>query len=212
MFLVRHIDSLIQIFLGATFTWLAYGGTSRLSPRAVRILRFTGPMLIVTGGLLLMVPKESANWHREFTSDKVASAEFPGAVEATESTDTLGSVSVKRVSLTHNVPGKDISLFFSYSALPDAVRGMTEAQRIESTIAYLASQGSRVMQNEKVAGTPTIYRLTARQDTRKTTTQMALAYVDDKVYRVVASWTDGGDQALTDRFVNSFRISSPPSR
>jgi hypothetical protein len=105
------------------------------------------------------------------------------------------------------VPGKDIALFLSYSAMPEAARAMTEAQRIATTLDYMAAQGSKVLSNEQDPGGP-IHRMTLRQDT--TTTQMALAYVGDNVYRVVATWSDGQeDLALTERFLRSFQVGSP---
>ncbi len=208
MFLVRHIDSVIQMLVGAALTWAAYRSASKLRPPARTILRVCGPLLIVVGGLLLLKPSRGPSWQRQLTSDKGASAEFPGAATSQESADTLGGITVRRTSFTYDVPGRDISLFLSYSALPENTRTMTDAQRIEGTLAYFVSQGAKVVQNETDAG-GAIHRVTIRQDDKKSTTRMALAYAGDNVYRVVASWTDGQeDESLTDRFINSFRLSS----
>jgi hypothetical protein len=207
VFLAEHIDSIIQVFVGLLFTWTAFRRPNRLADRTRKIFRVCGPALIVIGGVLLFKPTASANWARQFTSDRVASAEFPGTVTPKESIDTMGGVTVKRTSFKYNVPGKDIALFLSSSALPENTRTMTDEQRVEATLAYLTSQGSRVVQQEKdPAGS--IYRITLRQDDKKAGMQMALAYVGENVYRVVASWTDGQeDKALIDRFVKSFQIS-----
>ncbi len=203
---VKHIDSIIQIILGSVFTWLAFRSSNKLPARTTKIFKICGPALIVVGGLLLLQPNSTASWERQLTSDKAASAEFPGPAVAQDTTDTVGTVSVKRTSFTYNVRGRDISLFLSYSTLPENARALTDAQRMQSTLAYFASQGSRVVRSET---TGSIHRLTLRQDDNKITVQMALAYVGDNVYRVVASWGDGQeDKPLTDRFVNSFRISS----
>ena len=212
MFFAQHIDSIIQLALGVFLSWFAFRRSNKLPSLSTKIFRVCGPALIVVGGVLLLKPNTNARWERQFTSDKVASAEFPGVATAKETTDTAATIAVKRTSFTYNVPGKDIALFLSYSALPDHTRALTDAQRIEGTLAYLASQGSKVLQNEKDPAS-SIYRLTVRQDDKKATTQMAIAYVGDNVYRVVASWTDGQeDKPLTDRFVNSFSVSSlaPP--
>jgi hypothetical protein len=208
MYLVQHIDSVIQLVVGIFFTWMGFRSANKLGARTRKIFRVCGPALIVIGGLLFFKPSASTNWERRFTSDKIASAEFPGAVEAKESTETLGGVTVTRTTFSYNVPGKDIALFLSSSALPENARGLTDAQRIEGTLSYFASQGAKVIQNEKDPAT-SIYKLALRQEDKKATTQMALAYVGDNVYRVVASWTNGQeDKALTDRFVSSFRISA----
>jgi hypothetical protein len=206
MFIVQHIDSLIQIVAGAFCSWIAFRRSARPATRATKILRVCGPALIVIGSVLLFQPAPATVWQRQSTSDHVASAEFPGSPTPKESTDTMGTVTVKRTSFTYDVPGKDIALFLSSSAIPEAARAMTDAQRIEATLAYLVSQGSKVIQNETDAS-GRVHWLTVRQDATKNTMRMALAYVGGNVYRVVASWSDGqGDQALTDRFVSSFRI------
>jgi hypothetical protein len=211
LYVAQHIDAIIQVSLGAIFTWMSFRPSNKLGARVTKILRVCGPCLIVIGGLLLWKPTAPPHWQRQFTADKMASAEFPGTATPKESTDTIGGISVKRTSFTYNVPGRDIALFLSYSALPDSARGMTDAQRIEGTLAFMAQQGSAVVKNEKDPNRP-IYRFTVRQEANKATMQMALAYVGDNVYRVVASWTDGQqDQELTDRFVGSFRVSAAPS-
>jgi hypothetical protein len=204
---VRHIDAVIQICLGLAFTWMGFRGAGRFGPRAVRIFRVCGPALIVIGGLLLLQPAAAPDWRRQYTSDKVASAEFPGSVTPKERVDTAGGVSVTTTSLTYDVPGRDIALFLSYSALAENARGLTDAQRIEGALAVFASQGMRVVENEHDGP---VYRVTVRQDDKKATMQTALAYVSDGVYRAVASWIDGQeDKALTDRFVRSFRVTPP---
>jgi hypothetical protein len=207
-FIRQHIDSLIQILVGVSLTWLALRRPRKLGAGTIKGFRICGPALILIGALLLLRPTTALKWERLFTSDGVASAEFPGHVESHQSTDTRGSVAVRRTSFTYNVPGKDIALFLSFSALPEDARGMTNAQRLAATVSYFAAQGARIIQDAKAANGP-VYRITIRQDDKKSTTQLALAYVGDKVYRVVASWTDGQeDKPLTDRFVNSFRVSS----
>jgi hypothetical protein len=215
LFFVQHIDSVIQLLVGAFVTWFAFRRSSKLGARTRTILRVCGPALIVVAGVLLLKPDPAPTWERQLTTDKVASAEFPAVPSPKETTDTVGTVTVKRTSFTYDVPGKDIALALSYSALPENTRALTDAQRIEGTLAYLASQGSKVLHDEK-GPTGSIHRITVRQDDKKVTVQMAIAYVGDNAYRVVASWTDGQeDKALTDRFVNSFRLSvaqASPSR
>ena len=207
MALTQHIDSIIQISIGVAFTWMGFGGRSRLPARAVKVFRICGPALIAIGAVLLWKPQPAAHWQRLFTSDKIASAEFPGAATPKESTDTVGAVTVKRTTLTYDVPGKDIALFLSYSAIPKEARGLSDAQRIENTLAYLATQGSQVVKNETIPGPPIVHRITMRSDANKTSMQMALSYVGESVYRVVASWADGNeDRALIDRFVTSFKV------
>ena len=210
MFLAHHIDSIIQLVLGVLVTWFAFRPSSKLGPRTRTLLKVCGPGLIVIGGVLLFKPDPAPSWERRLTTDDIASAEFPGAPASKETTDTLGAVTVKRTSFTYDVPGKDIALALSYSALPESTRALTDAQRIDSTLAFLTSQGSKILQNEKDPS-GSIYRLTVRQDDKKATIQMAIAYVGNNAYRVVASWSDGQeDKALTDRFVNSFRVSVHP--
>jgi len=211
LFFVEHIDSIIQLSLGVIITWMAFRPSNKQGARTTKIFRVCGPGLIVIGGLFLLKPNAAPDWQRQFTADKIASAEFPGLATPRESTETVAGISVKRTSFTYDVPGKDIALFLSYSAIPDHAKGLSDAQRIEGTLAFLAQQGSTVVKNEKDP-TSSVYRLTIRQDAKKATVQMALAYVGDYVYRVVASWTDGQeDKRLTDRFVSSFRVSAPPS-
>lgn len=211
MFLVQHVDSVIQILVGLLLTWWAFRGSSRLGARARKVLKLCGPALIVIGGLLLLRPSGDPKWERQFTADKVASAEFPGVATSERTTDTLGDVAVERASLTYKVPGKDISLFLSSSALPENARALTGAQRIEGTVAYFVSQGAKVVQND-VDSTGSVYRVTLRQEHEKVTTRMAIAYDGASVYRAVASSADDqADDALTERFVASFRLSSARS-
>jgi len=208
LFVLQHIDSVIQLGLGVVFTFLGFRRTNPLTPRIRKVFRVCGPALLVISSLLLLKPDDAPTWHRQFTLDHVASAEFPGEVTPKESTDTMGDITVKRSSSTYDVPGKDIALFLSVSSLPEGARSMSDAQRIESTLTLLASQGGTVVQNQTDPTGP-IHRLTIRQADKKATMQMALAYVGDNVYRVVASWTDGSeDKNTTDRFVQSFRVVS----
>ena len=184
--------------------------SSKLGPRTRVLLKVCGPGLLLIGGVLLLKPDPAPRWERQLTADNIASAEFPAAPAAKETTDTVGAVTVKRTSFTYDVPGKDIALALSYSALPESARALTDAQRIESTLAYLASQGAKILQNEKDPS-GSIHRITVRQVDKKVTIQMAIAYVGTNAYRVVVSWSDGQeDKALTDRFVNSFRVSASP--
>jgi hypothetical protein len=211
--IVHHIDSIIQLVLGGFFTWLGFRRANKLGARTTKVFKVCGPALIAVGGVLLLLkPNADPAWQRQFTTDHVASAEFPGVATPKESTDTQGGVTVRRTSFTYDVPGKDIALFLSSSPLPEDARQLADAQRLEGTLAYLTSQGSRVVQNEQDS-TGSVHLLTMRQDEKKATMQMALAYVGDSVYRAIASWTDGQeDRSLTDRFVNSFRVSAAPSK
>lgn len=208
MFFVRHIDSIIQLALGIFFTWMGYRSKAART-RGTKVLRVCGPALVVIGGLLLFAPEAAPKWQRTFTNDEVASVEFPGVPKPRESVDTLAGTSVKRTSFTYNVPGKDISLFLSYSQLQPEAREMTEDERIEAAIALMTSQGNKVVQREKLGdSSPSVYRLTMRQDEKKATLQIALAYFGENVYRAGASWTDSeADLILTDRFIGSFRVS-----
>lgn len=123
----------------------------------------------------------SPHWQRQFTDDKIASAEFPGVPMAM---DGRGS------KLCYNVPGKDIGLCLSSSPLPDGERSV-------------------VIKNDNARNNPG-YRLTETRDAlRNATVQTAAAYLGDKVYRAVAAWSDGqDDRSLTDRFVRSFKVST----
>lgn len=213
MFLVQHIDSIIQIVLGISFTWLGFRPAGRFPARSQRIFRICGPALIGLGALLLFRPHEGAHWQRQHTADNVASVEFPGAATAQETTDTYGKVTVKRTSLSYSAPGKDLSLFLSSSALTEDALALSEDQRLDSSLSLLSSQGSQVLQRETLSGSPAIHRVTLRSAGAKTTTRIALAYVGSSVYRVVASWADGSeDTALTDRFIGSFRIGAAPAQ
>ena len=207
--LVHHVDSVIQMVLGAFVTWFAFRRSDKLGSRTRTLLRVCGPALIVIGAVLFSLPEPAPTWARQLTTDNVASAEFPEAPKPKETTDTVGTVTVKRASFAYDVPGKDIALALSYSALPENTRALTDAQRIDGTLAYLTSQGSMIVQNDSDPTGP-IHRITVRRVDQKVTIQMAIAYVGDNAYRVVASWSDGQeDKALTDRFVNSFRVAAP---
>jgi hypothetical protein len=206
-----HVDSLIQVGLGVIFTWLGYrGGAGRLDPRARMAFRICGPALIVIGVLLAARPQAAARWETFATADQVARADFPGKAAAQESTDTLGAITVKRTSFTLQVPGKDLSLFLSDSALPAEAAGLGDAQLLESTLAYFTAQGFVVSPREKDAS-GRIHRMTMRQAAKKTTVRLAIAYAGGRVYRALASYADGSeDEALVSRFVASFRLSTPP--
>ena len=219
MFILQHIDSIIQVAAGIVASWIGFRHTENPG-RHIKILRFCGPALIIIGVILLFRPVSTATWERAFTADHVASAEFPGKPALKESVDTLAGVTVKRTSLSYNVPGKDINLLLSSSPLPAGSRGMTDDQTIEATLAYFISQGNSILKNEKIAtATPAVYRLCIRQEDKKATIQIALCYSGETVYRAVATWIDSdADTSLTDRFINSFRIAhtggnkTPPVR
>lgn len=209
MLIAQHIDSVVQIVAGVFLTWMGFRPSTRPSLRTAKIFRVCGPALVVIGTVLLLKSSAAASWTKQLTSDNGASADFPGPPKANETVDTVGDISVKRTSFSYDVPGKDIAMFLSFSTLPENARAMTDAQRVDGTLAYLTSQGSKVLANVQDPTTK-VYRLTLRRDEFKTTTQMALRYVGDKVYRVVVSWTDGqADRVLTDRFLASFRVTAP---
>lgn len=213
MFLAQHIDSIIQIILGISFTWLGFRPGGRFPARTQRIIRICGPALIGLGALLMFRPHAGASWQRRHTADNVASVEFPGAATAQETNDTYGTLTVKRTSLSYSAPGKDLSLFLSSSALTEDALALSEEQRLDGSLAMLSGQGSQVLKRETLAGSPSIHRVTLRSEGGKTTTRIALAYVGTGVYRVVASWADGSeDPALTDRFIGSFRIGAAPAQ
>ncbi len=207
MFIIQHIDSIIQVAVGILATWIGFRHTDNPG-RFIKILRFCGPALIVIGVILLFRPVPTATWERAFTADNVASAEFPGKPALKESLDTLAGVTIKRTSLSYNVPGKDINLLLSSSPLPADSRGMTDDRKFEATLAYFLSQGNRIMKKEKnTTTTPVLYHLYLRQEDKKATIRIALCYSGANVYRAVATWIDTDtDTALTDRFINSFRI------
>ncbi len=64
--LLQHIDSVIQIVLGAVCIWLGFGGV-RLGTRARMIFRVCGPALVVIGALLLVV--RAAETHGEIVKN-----------------------------------------------------------------------------------------------------------------------------------------------
>ena len=119
-------------------------------------------------------------WQRQFTDDKIASAEFPGVPR---------SMDGRRSVLGYTVPGKDVALFLSSSTLPDGER-------------------SALGENGKAPDDPG-YRVTETREANNAIVQTAVAHVGDQVYRAVASWVDGQeDRSLTDRFVRSFKVST----
>ena len=81
MFIDHHIDSVIQIVLGIFFTWQGFRPKAAKT-RTTKIFRVCGPALVVVGGILLLKPDPAAAWERAFTTDRVASVEFPGAPRA----------------------------------------------------------------------------------------------------------------------------------
>lgn len=205
-----HIDSIVSLVLGVIFTWWGHRPSKSFGPRARKIFRVCGPATVAISALLLLKPRPTPTWSRQFTPDRRASAEFPGVATPEETTDTMGALRVTNRSLTHRVPDKDLFLILTCSALPDHARAMTDDQRIDATAAFMEQQGARILSRQTDPG-GTIHRMEWRQDASKSTTQIALAYVADYACRVVATWTDGSeDRALTDRFVQSFRMEAPP--
>jgi hypothetical protein len=67
LFLVHHIDSLIQILVGISITWLAFRRPNRLGVRTAKLFRYLGPALIVIGGVLLAEPAARPVGQRKFT-------------------------------------------------------------------------------------------------------------------------------------------------
>ena len=219
MFIFQHIDSIIQVAAGIVATWIGF--RHRNDPRKIMtLLKFCGPALIVIGVILLFRPVSTATWERAFTADNAVSAEFPGKPTMKESNDTLGGVTVRRTSLSYNVPGKEINLLLSSSLLPADRRGMTDDQKVDATLAYFLSQGNSLVQKEKIkTAVATLYRFCLRQEDKKATIRIALVYSGGSVYRAVAAWIDAdADASLTDRFIDSFRIAdtggnrTPPAR
>lgn len=59
MFLVHHIDSIIQVVLGLFFTWSGFRQSAPSSWRTT-VFRVGGPALIAVGGLLLFMSNAGA--------------------------------------------------------------------------------------------------------------------------------------------------------
>jgi len=185
-FATHHIDSIIQILVGLALLGVVVRGRSRFGPRTALLLKVCGVGLVLVGGILLFRPREEARWAKHETTDGVASADFPCRPSRTETNDVSGELSVKRTSATCRVPGKDITLLLSFSALPEAARGMTEAQLVDGTVAQLGSQGLTLATRERDAS-GAVHRLRLRKESERVNVQVALAYVNGTAYRAVAS-------------------------
>src|SRR5213594_2008000 len=104
MNIAAHIDALLMIVFGAFFTFLGFRAPAAFA-KAAKIFRICGPALVVIGAILLFA-HPSPTWARQTTDDGFASAEFPGTPTRKESVDTVGGVSLPRVSYTYTLPGQ----------------------------------------------------------------------------------------------------------
>src|SRR5438874_2391175 len=144
-FLIQHVDAVITTALGLWITIYSWRQRERLraSPKKLaRALPIMAPLVVVFGMLQFMLDSQPAYvWQRAFTSDQRASAEFPCAPTTEAATDSAQGVSVRRLTVSCNVPQRDINLRLSYNEIPAEGAGLTIEQRLDGLRPLFSQQG-----------------------------------------------------------------------
>jgi hypothetical protein len=208
MNIAAHIDALLMIVFGAFFTLLSFR-TPIAFAKGAKIFRICGPALIVIGALLVFT-RPSPTWARHDTDDGIASAEFPGVPTRQDSVDSVGGVSLPRVSYTYNVPGQRISLVLSRSPIvgPDA----TDDQRIDAAVAYFEQQGFDIADRQRVqCGDVQGHLLKLRHRQENDVAVVRVVMTQSNVYRALATFKSASEtEEGIKRFIESFRVRDDP--
>lgn len=211
-FLIQHIDALITTIAGICFTIYSWRNRDRLrtSPKKiVRILPILAPLVLAFGLISFALDSHTKySWQRVFTADKRASAEFPCATATVTATDSVGSISVKRVTVNCDIPRKGINLRLSRNEIPPESEALTPAQRFEELKTYFQQQGYSLISSAPESNIDfPCYRLTVERDKGQTRCVMRMAILSKAIYRVIATSTAGfHDDPVIERFVDSFNI------
>jgi len=211
-FLIQHVDALITTALGLWITVYSWRQRERLraSPKKLaRALPVLAPLVVVFGLLRFVLDSQPAYvWHRAFTSDQRASAEFPCATTTETATDVAHGVSIQRLTASCNVPQRDINLRLTYNEIPPEGAGLTVEQRFEGLKSFFQQQGFAIISSVPDAhGAIPGYRILVEKDQGKTRTLIRVAIAPKAIYRAVATSTIGfHDNPVIARFVDSFRM------
>ena len=204
-FFLRHIDALISIGIGrglSVYAWLH------------RVPLFSSPKklmhaLPVLVSLLLVAcdSKPQNSWHRVFTSDRQASAEFPSATTVKTVTDSALGISIRRETVNCDVPRRDINLHLSYNEIPPEGANLTDEQRMGGLKQFFQQQGFTVTSCiPDVHGGVSGYRILLESDRGKVHCQVRVVITKKAIYRAMATSTTGfHDDPVIPHFLNSFK-------
>jgi len=210
-FIIQHIDAIITTALGLGLSIYAWHQRERLRASPQKIVRALPilALLVLAFGLLRFTfeSRVTYEWHRVYSADHHASAEFPRPTDAETSTDTARGVSLQNLTIQCDIPYRSINLRLSYNGIPPEGAGLTVEQRIEGMRSYFEQQGFTVAScvPEESADIPH-YRIVINKG-EKTRVFLRVAITSKAIYRAMATSTDGyHDDAVITRFLDSFVI------
>ena len=151
--------------------------------------------------------KPQNSWHRVFTSDRQASAEFPSATTVKAVTDSALGISIRRETVNCDVPRRDINLHLSYNEIPPEGANLTDEQRMGGLKQFFQQQGFTVTSCiPDVHGGVSGYRILLESDRGKVHCQVRVVITKKAIYRAMATSTTGfHDDPVIPHFLNSFK-------
>lgn len=211
-FFLQHVDALISIGIGlglSVYSWLHRVRLFSSPNKLVRALPVLAPLILVFGILqLALEPQSQYSWHREFTSDRQASAEFPSATTVKAMTDSALGISIRRETVNCDVPRHDINLHLSYNEIPPEGANLTDEQRMGGLKQFFQQQGFTVTSCiPDVHGGVSGYRILLESDRGKVHCQVRVVITQKAIYRAMATSTTGfHDDPVIPRFLDSFKM------
>jgi hypothetical protein len=213
-FLIHYGDFIVETALGLWLTVYAMRNRERLRASAYppanwRYLPALGPFLIVLAVLRLFLNAEpSPQWHREFTNDQRASAEFPYSTTAGPSVKSAGGNSILVFEVECVVPNRNIQLRLSLTEEQLGSRKATMAERIENLKKLGEAQGVvfTSISNEEFGLIHGI-RVTTENRQQKIRAQARYAFAAAGVYSAmgISSFAESDDPMIS-RVLDSFTM------
>ena len=191
------------------YSWL-HRERLRASPKKLaRALPILSPLVVVFGLLQFALDSHpSYAWQRASTNDGRASAEFPCTTTSETATDSAQGVSIKRLTVSCNVPHRDINLRLSYNEIPPEGAGLTVEQRLDGLRSFFQQQGFTIIScvPEPYGDVPG-YRIVLEQGQGKVRLLTRIVIAPKAIYRALATSTSGfhADPVIS-RFIDSFSI------
>ncbi len=211
-FLLQHIDACITLAVGLWLTFYSWRHRERLraSPRKLtRALPILTAVVVISGLLQFAFDSKPAYpWHRAFTSDQRASAEFPCATTTETAADSAQGVSVQRLTVNCNVPRTDINLRLSFNEIPPEGEGFTIEQRLAGLKSFFEQRGFATTSCVPDGpGAIPSYRMVLEQERGKVRCVTRVAIGPKAIYRAIATSSSGfHDDPVITRFIDSFSL------
>jgi len=209
-FIIQHIDAIITTALGLGLSIYAWRQRERLRASPQKIVRALPilALLVLAFGLLRFTfeSRVTYEWHRVFTEDQHASAEFPRPTDTEIDTTSAKGIPIRRIQC--DVPYKSINLRLSNNDIPPEGLGLSVEQRIEAILSNFKQLGFTIVAciPEKNTDVP-CYRIVVEKDDRKIQYSWRIAITPKALYSAMATSTGSfPDDPVIARFLDSFTI------